>query len=157
MATTLFLYLLSLICWLGGMIFFAFFVAPVIFTRLPVADAGKVVAGIFPRYYLLGYVAGVIAVVLAIYFAITAEWARGWWSAAALMLAIALALTFYAGLVIRPQVDQLRTVAEETNPDPARKERFDKLHRASVQLNGAVMVLNLLALISTAAALGRRG
>jgi len=59
--------------------------------------------------------------------------------------------------VIRPQVDQIRTVAEETNPDPARKERFDKLHRASVQLNGAVMVLNLLALISTAAALGRHG
>jgi len=157
MAITLFLYLLSLVCWLGGMIFFALFVAPVIFTRLPVADAGKVVAGIFPRYYLLGYVAGVIAVVLAIYFAVTAGWARGWWSAAALLLAIALGLTFYAGIVIRPQVDQIRTVAEETNPDPARKERFDKLHRASVQLNGAVMVLNLLALISTAAALGRHG
>jgi len=157
MGMTLFLYLLSLVCWLGGMIFFAFFVAPVIFTRLPVADAGKVVAGIFPRYYLLGYVAGIIAVLMAIYFSVTAEWARGWWSAAAVLLIIALGLTFYAGLVIRPQVDQIRTVAEETNPDPARKERFDKLHRLSVQLNGAVMLLDLLALVSTAAALAHHG
>src|SRR5208282_2836921 len=138
-------------------VFFAFFVAPVIFTRLPVAEAGKVVAGIFPRYYLLGYVAGVICVILAVYFATTAGWARGWWSAAAFLLAIALGLTFYAGIIVRPQVDQVRSVSEEANPDPARRERFDHLHRLSVQLNGAVMVLDLLALVSTAAALARHG
>jgi hypothetical protein len=157
MATTLFLYLLCLVCWLGGMVFFAFFVAPVIFSRLPIAEAGKVVAGIFPRYYLLGYVAGIIAVVLAVYFAITSAWARGWWSAAAVLLVIALGLTFYAGLVVRPQVDRIRGVTEEANPDPARRARFDQLHRLSVQLNGAVMVLELLALVSTAAALARHG
>src|SRR5208337_2134602 len=121
MATTLFLYLLSLVCWLGGMVFFAFFVAPVIFSRLPIAEAGKVVAGVFPRYYLLGYVAGIIAVVLAVYFAITSAETRGWWSAAAVLLAIALGLTFYAGLVVRPQVDRIRAVTEEANPDPARR------------------------------------
>jgi hypothetical protein len=155
--TILFLYLLCLVCWLGGMVFFAVFVAPVIFSRLPIAEAGKVVAGIFPRYYLLGYVAGLIAVILAIYFALTSPWARGWWSAAAVLLVIALGLTFYAGLVVRPQVDQIRTVAEEANPDPARRARFDQLHRLSVQINGAVMALNLLALASTAAALARHG
>ncbi len=157
MFTTLFLYLLSLGCWLGGMIFFAFFVAPIVFSRLPIQDAGKVMAGMFPRYYMLGYVAGTIAVILAIYFTITSASARGWWGAAAILLAIALSLTFYAGLVIRPQVDRIRTVTEEASPDPERRARFDSLHRLSVQINGTVMVLNLLAMASTAAALTRHG
>ena len=38
MVTTLFLYLLCLVCWLGGMVFFAFFVAPGYL--LPIADCG---------------------------------------------------------------------------------------------------------------------
>ncbi len=47
----------------------------------------------------------------------------------------------------------MRSVAEDTNPDPARKAQFDALHKLSVQLNGGVMVLDLLALLATAAAL----
>ena len=48
----LFLYLLALVCWLGGMISFVLFTG-MLFSRLPVADAGKVVSAIFP--YLLYY------------------------------------------------------------------------------------------------------
>ncbi len=152
----LFVYLLAIVCWLGAIIFFSAFVAPVIFTQLPVAEAGKVVSVIFPRYYLLGYLAGAVSLVLAISFALSRE-ARGWWSAAALLLAAALALTFYAGMVVRPRVDTIRSVAEEQNPDPARKAEFDRLHRLSVTLNGAVLILDLIALASTAAALSRHG
>jgi p-aminobenzoyl-glutamate transporter AbgT len=152
MIITLFVYLLCLACWLGGMIFFSIFTAPVIFTALPIAEAGKVVSGIFPRYYILGYVAGIIGFILALYFAVSLA-PRLWWSLAALALLIALVLTFYAGVVVRPRADAIRTVAEEQNPDPARKAEFQHLHRLAVNLNGAVMVLNLLALLSTAAAL----
>ena len=152
MVISLFIYLLCIVCWLGGMVFFSIFTAPVIFSALPIAEAGKVVAGIFPRYYLLGYVAGIIGALLALYMTFS-RGPRLWWSLATLALAAALALTFYAGAVIRPQVDSIRAVAEEQTPDPARKAEFDRLHRMSVAINGAVMVLNLLALLSTAAAL----
>jgi uncharacterized membrane protein len=152
MVISLFIYLLCLVCWLGGMIFFSIFTAPVIFTALPIADAGKVVAGIFPRYYMLGYVAGVIAALLALYMAIF-RGPRLWWSLAMVALAAAVALTFYAGMVIRPHIDSIRAVAEETAPDPLRKAEFDRLHRMSVAINGGVMLLNVLALLSTAAAL----
>ncbi len=152
----LFVYLLSIVCWLGAVIFFSAFVAPVVFTQLPIAEAGKVVSVLFPRYYVLGYVAGIIAVALAVYFAI-ARGARGWWSGAALLLAVALGLTLYAGLVVRPSVDAIRSVAEEQNPDPARKAEFDRLHHLSVMLNGSVLILDLLALASTAGALSRHG
>ena len=154
MTLALFIYLLSLACWLGGMIFFSIFTAPVIFRVLTRADAGKVVSGIFPRYYLLGYIAGVIALALAIYFCLRIG--RLWWVLSAAALAIALGVTIYAGAVLRPRIDAIHIVAEEQNPDAARKAEFDRLHRLSVSLNGAVMVLNLLALLSSAAALSQQ-
>jgi hypothetical protein len=155
MALTLFIYLLSLVCWLGGMIFFSIFSAPVIFQVLTRADAGKVVSGIFPRYYLLGYIAGAVALVLALYFCVLRN-ERLWWILSAAALALALGLTVYAGAVLRPRIDAIHLVAEEQNPDTARKAEFDRLHRLSVSLNGSVIVLNLLALLSTAAALSQQ-
>lgn len=156
MIPALFFYLLCLMCWLGGMVFFSAIVAPVIFSQLPIADAGKVVSALFPRYYLLGYVAGGISLILACYIsAIRAP--RLWWALAALGLAIALGLTFYAGQVVRPKVDAIRSVAEETNPNPERRAEFDRLHRLSVIINGAVILLNLGVLLSSAAALTPRG
>ena len=152
MTISLFIYLLSLVSWLGGMIFFSIFSAPVIYRVLTRADAGKVVSGIFPRYYLLGYIAGSIALLLALYFC-ALRTARGWWGLSAVALAVALGLTIYAGAVLRPRIDAIRTVAEQQNPDSGRQAEFDRLHRLSVSLNGGVMVFNLLALLGTAAAL----
>jgi hypothetical protein len=156
MVITLFVYLLALACWLGGMIFFSIFTAPAIFGALPTGEAGKVVATIFPRYYILGYVAGIIGVILSIYFAMSHP-SRLWWSFAAIALVLALALTLYAGAVIRPKIDRLRSVTEEPTPDADRKAEFDRLHHLSVSLNGAVVLLNVLALLSTATALAPRG
>jgi Domain of unknown function (DUF4149) len=151
---TLFIYLLSLVCWLGGMVFFAVLTAPVIFRVLSRPEAGKVVSGIFPRYYLLGYIAGSVAFALAIYFCLMRD-GRVWWITSAIALALALGLTVYAGAVVRPRLDAIHIVAEEPSPDPLRKAEFERLHRLSVSLNGGVMVLNLLALLTTAAALSQ--
>ncbi|HEY2105174.1 MAG TPA: DUF4149 domain-containing protein [Candidatus Binataceae bacterium] len=147
----LFFYLLALVCWLGGMIAFVAFTA-VLFSKLPVLDAGKVVGAIFPYYYLTGYVAGALGLLLAIYFAVGGR-GRGWWICSAVLLAGALALTVYAGAVVRPRIEAVRSVNEEPTPDPARKAEFDSLHRLSVQLNGGVIVLDLLTLLASAAAL----
>jgi hypothetical protein len=152
----LFVYLVAIACWLGGIVFFSFFTAPVIFTRLPIADAGKVVHTIFPRYYALGYIAGTIALALAIYFTAVRD-SRLWWGLSVAALVLALGLTFYAGAVVRPRVDAIRGVSEEQNPDPARKAEFDHLHHLSVYLNGAVLLFNLAAIAATAEALTRRG
>ncbi|HUY26201.1 MAG TPA: DUF4149 domain-containing protein [Candidatus Binataceae bacterium] len=150
----LFVYLLAISCWLGAIVFFSFFTAPAVFGQLPIAEAGKVVHAIFPRYYALGYVAGAIALALAIYFTAVRD-SRLWWGLCAGTLALALGLTFYAGAVVRPRVDALRGVSEEQSPDPARKAEFDHLHHLSVYLNGAVLLLDLAALAATAEALTR--
>jgi MFS family permease len=153
MALTLFFYLLALVSWLGGMFFFLL-TTVTIFGTLPLPEAGRVLAALFPRYYMLGYIAGAIASLLAIYIT-AAHPPRLWWGFASAALVIALVLTLYAGVIIRPRVDAIRTVNEEPNPDPARKAEFDRLHQLSVRLNGAVIVLNLVALATTATALTR--
>src|ERR1700730_3656377 len=121
MILLIFIYLLALVCWLGSIIFFSFFTAPVVFTVLARPDAGKVVSVIFPRYYILGYAAGGIAFAIAIYLLMANRGARGWWLAAVIAIGIALGCTLYAGTVVRPRVDAIRTVSEEANPDPALK------------------------------------
>jgi vacuolar-type H+-ATPase subunit I/STV1 len=156
MTVIVFIYLLALAIWLGAMVFFSAFIAPILFTRLPIAEAGAFLSTLFPRYYILGYVAGAIGVALAAYLAIV-RGPGGWWTVAGVALAAALAITVTAGTVIRPRVDAIRSVAEEQNPDPLRKAEFDRLHKLSVTLNGAVLVLNLAAWAATAAALAPRG
>jgi hypothetical protein len=104
----------------------------------------------------MGYIAGIIGVIVALYFAF-ARGERLWWSCAALVMGVALALTLYAGTVILPRAEALRTVVEQPTPDPAGKAEFDRLHHLSVVLNSSVMVLNLLALLASAAALAPRG
>jgi hypothetical protein len=111
---------------------------------------------IFPRYYMLGYIAGAISVALAIYLT-AAHTPRLWWGATTLALAIGLGITFYAGLVILPRADALRAVTEDPNPDAARKAEFDALHHTSVILNGTVLLLNLAAIVGTSGALTSRG
>ena len=154
MVAVLFLYLLSLVCWLGAMVFFVV-VTQTAFTALPKVEAGTLLAALFPRYYLFGYISGAIAVILGIFLCAT-RMPRMWWAIAVLALAIALGLTTYAGAVVRPRVDAIRTVTEEANPDPARRAEFDRLHHLSVMLNGAVILLNLGALLASTVALTPR-
>src|ERR1700679_1147576 len=103
MALTLFFYLLPLTSWPGGLFFFLLTPGD-IFGALPLPDAGRVLAALFPRYYMLGYIAGAIASLLAIYIT-AAHPPRLWWGFARAALVIALVLTLYAGVIIRPRVD----------------------------------------------------
>jgi Domain of unknown function (DUF4149)/Domain of unknown function (DUF1772) len=156
MVIALFFYLVALGCWLGAIVFFSFFTTPTIFGSLPKAEAGIVIRALFPRYYMLGYIAGTVSLILAIYFTAVRD-SRVWWGTATVALALALGLTFYAGTVIRPRVNAIRSVTEESNRDPVRKAEFDSLHRMSVMMNAGALLMNLAALAASAGALTPRG
>ena len=140
MIIVLTIYLAALGCWLGGIVFFSFFTAPAVFTVLPRPEAGQLISTIFPRYYMLGYIVGTISLVLAIYFT-AVRGPRIWWGGTTVALAIALGITFYAGTVILPRADALRTVNEDPNPDPSKKRSStscitvgdSQRHRAAVE------------------------
>lgn len=146
------LYLIALIVWLGEIVFFSFVVAPAMFRTFPTADAGRAVGAVFPLYYRLGYVCGG-ALVLTSLFLLGGSIARGWWSVNALLAAIMLAATLYAGVVVQPRAAELRLQIHDTAAPPAVKEEFDRLHRLAVQLNGAVLLCGIVVSIITATAL----
>lgn len=132
-----FIYLLSLVCWIGSIIFFSFFVAPVVFKTLEREKAGEVVGIIFPRYYMVGYVCGVMVLV-----ALLLDGQAGLkWCAWGIMMAG----TASAGLGVNPRAKILKEQLKES-PEaekPALEARFKTLHSLSVKLNAAVLFAGL--------------
>ena len=140
-----YIYLLSLVCWLGSVIFFSFVAAPGIFKTLEREKAGELVGVIFPRYYFIGYVCGVLALVTLL---------AGTNEIPVLQLGLLLgmiACTFFAGMVIGPRARNLkaRIKAEPDNSD-ALGRTFKSLHGWSVRLNAAVLLMGLVLLWGTA-------
>ena len=142
-----FIYLLSLVCWIGSIIFFSFFVAPVVFKTLEREKAGELVGIIFPRYYMIGYVCGVLVLVTLL---LTGPETVGlkWCAWGIMMLG-----TASAGLGVNPRAkilkEKLKDASEVEKPDL--EARFKMLHSLSVKLNAAVLFAGLWLLWLTSA------
>jgi hypothetical protein len=132
-----FIYLLSLVCWIGSIIFFSFFVAPVVFKILEREKAGEVVGIIFPRYYMIGYVSGVLVLMALL---LNGPSGLKWCAWGVMMVG-----TAYAGLIVNPKA---KTLKEQLKYSPEAEKstlevRFKALHSLSVKLNGAVLFSGL--------------
>ena len=139
MITTLnFIYLLSLVCWIGSIIFFSFFVAPVIFKNLEREKAGEIVGMIFPRYYRVGYACGVF---ILIYLMLTDSETGYKWCAWGIMMLGSLG----AGLGVNPKAKDIKLKLKDSGDSekPELEARFKTLHSLSVKLNAAVLFAGL--------------
>ena len=135
-----FIYILSLVCWVGSIIFFSFFIAPVIFNLLEREKAGEVVGVIFPRYYFLGYVCAVLA--LSSLMISTQQI----FSPKQILLLIMIIGWFYAGLVVSPKskkLKALRELASSVEEKELFEAKFKKVHSLAVKLNGIVLFAGL--------------
>ena len=56
-----FIYLSSIVIWIGMIFFTTFFAAPSIFKVLPRETAGEVMGSIFPKYWIIGYASSLTA------------------------------------------------------------------------------------------------
>ncbi len=142
-----FIYLLSLVVWIGSIVFFSFFAAPVIFKTLEREKAGEVVGIIFPRYYLIGYISGVIALAILL---ITSQ---SFTDIKLVLILIMLSCSVIAGQVVGPKARNLKPMIkseEDSEKLEELKAKFSKLHSLSVKLNGAVLLLGLVLLGYTA-------
>jgi len=140
MITIQFLYILSLVVWIGSIIFFSFFTAPVVFKILDREKAGEVVGVIFPRYYAIGYVCCILSMTALLVAS------GGVPDLRFTFLAVMAGCTFYAGLVVGPQARDIKAEIKSQD-DPQKKDvlqsRFDKIHVLSVRLNATVLVVGL--------------
>jgi hypothetical protein len=137
-------YILALALWVGGMVFFSFFTTPVIFSTLPKEMAGQVLAGLFPRYYQLGYACGGVMLATTL---IEALLVRHLPLVRLLLIAVMMGMSLYAGMALRPQIHDLKVemrAVEESSPRGEElKKHFSQAHRLSVILNMIVLSCGL--------------
>jgi len=156
-----FVYLVAIAVWLGSLVFFSFFVAPTLFRTLEPRLAGDAVSAIFPLYSRLGVACGALAAVSAIALARKREEEGiGGRRFVAVLLALMLVLTIYAGEAIAPRAAELRAAMNAPDLDAAmataRREAFMAVHRRSVAVNGTVLLLAAALLFASARDAARR-
>ena len=142
-----FIHLLSLVCWIGAVVFFSFFTAPAVFKTLDRPAAGKLIGVIFPRYYFLGYLCSTL---LLITYLLGVETVSAW--KMSLILVIMLG-TFIAGMIVQPKARDLKIKINSTDSEEdrnAHEKKFRRLHSLSVQLNATVLFAGLALLWLTA-------
>jgi uncharacterized membrane protein len=146
-----YLEILSLGTWLGSIIYLSFIVAPGVFSTLPSREqAGAVVGLVLGRLHLLGYAAGVVYLVATV--ARTRSLGALGRPAALAVIAM-LALTMISQQGVSPRMARLRAEMgsiERTPVDNPLRVQFDRLHKVSVRLEGAVLLVGLAALYLTA-------
>jgi len=148
-----FFMLLALVVWVGGIIFFAFVVAPALFSILPARElAGRVVAHSIAALHAMGIVAAVVFVLAATLEARLQPQVRGAGVKIVLVLAM-LVLTLASQLGVTPRMERLHSemgaVDSVAANDPRRAE-FDRLHRWSTALESGVLLLGLATLACVA-------
>lgn len=135
----------SVSVWLGAMAFFSIFVAPAAFSALDRESAGRLVSMVFPRYYLFGAALGLLGLA-GLAGQLLAGGRPAPWPSLALLL-LMLALTFYAILILEPQIQQTRLALRAAGIAPGsgapEAHAFTRLHRLSVILNGVTLLAGL--------------
>ncbi|HYB70821.1 MAG TPA: DUF4149 domain-containing protein [Candidatus Bathyarchaeia archaeon] len=147
----------AILVWLAMMAFFGAVVAPAAFGTLDREAAGRFVSAIFPRYYVIGVVLGGLAVAACVARTLAARGRPGTWLPLALV-AVMLAATLYAWLVVLPAAHAAREALHQAPPGaaPVEAAAFARLHRLSSILNGVTMLAGVLALVALAFTGGRR-
>lgn len=142
--------LLSLVVWLGGLIFFAFVLAPTVFSVLPTRHlAGSVVTRSLGALHWMGIISAIVFLATSMISASVNTGAAHPLAARNVLVYIMLALTCISQFVISAKMSALRVAMGEIDKvpvnDPARVA-FNHLHVWSTRLEGAVFVLGLVVL-----------
>jgi uncharacterized membrane protein len=152
-----YLMLLSLVVWLGGLIFFSFVLAPTVFAVLPTRHlAGNVVSRSLSALHWMGIVSGLIFLACSMIHARLTSGSVSPFAGRHVLLYLMLALTLISQFGISPKMAALRASMGEIDNvalnDPARVQ-FDALHVWSTRLEGGVFFLGLALVYLTAQAL----
>lgn len=152
-----FLMVLSLVVWIGGLIFFAFVLAPTAFQVLPDTHlAGNVVGRALGKLHWIAIISGVVFLVTSLLYSALAQGTAHLFAARHVLICLMLALTLFSQFWIIPRMDTLRAsvgdFASVPLNNPARVQ-FDALHVWSTRVESAVLLLGLVVVYLTTSAL----
>lgn len=155
MSVVRFLMLLSLVAWVGGMVFFAFVLAPTVFHPgiLPSRQAaGAVVSRSLGILHWMGLVCGLVFVVTSIIDAQVVNGAREPMAARNLLVYAMIVLTLISMFGISTHMLALRNqmvFIDNVPHDDARRVEFNRLHVWSTRLESTVLLLGLAVIFLT--------
>jgi len=148
--------LLSLVVWIGGIIFLAFVEAPIAFTPglLPTRHmAGSIVGQSLERLHYMGIASGIIfAIASMTYCRLTAGSARPF-ALRHILIVLMLVFTMISQFAISPKMYALRAqavVMDNLSLDNPIRREFDRLHVWSESCEKVVLLFGIVALFRTA-------
>jgi uncharacterized membrane protein len=152
-----FVMVLSLVVWIGGLIFFAFVLAPTAFSVLPNTHlAGNVVGRALGKLHWIAIFSGVVFLLSSLLYSRNTSGSANLFAARHVLLYLMLGLTLFSQFWIIPRMDTLRAsvtdFASVAMDNPARVQ-FDALHVWSTRVEGAVLLFGLVVVYLTASAL----
>jgi DMSO/TMAO reductase YedYZ heme-binding membrane subunit len=148
------LMLLALIVWIGGIVFFAFVLAPTVFSVLPSRElAGNVVNPSLAALHRIGIASGLVFLAASLLLD-RIRYARFKPLTLVHVLAVLmLALTLVSQYAISPRMRSLRAemgVIDNVPFTDARRVEFNRLHQWSTRTEGGVLLLGLAVVVLTA-------
>jgi len=151
-----YLMLLSLVIWIGGLIFFAFVMAPALFNPaiLPTRQlAGNVVSRTLGVLHWMGICCGVVYAITSMVDARAVNGVAEPFAARNLLIYAMIILTLVSIFGVAARMEDLKrqmVVIDNVPPDDARRVEFNRLHVWSTRIEGTVLVLGLALLYLTA-------
>ena len=148
--------LVIVLVWIGGLIFFAFVLAPTVFAPgvLPNTHlAGNIVGRALGKLHWIAIVSGIVFLISSLLYSHLTDGTAHIFAARNILLCLMLALTLVSQFGIIPRMDTLRASLGEVsaapidNPD---RVRFDALHVWSTRVESAVLLLGLVVVYLTA-------
>jgi len=150
--------LLALIVWIGGIIFFAFVLAPTLFSVLPTTKlAGDVVNATLTKLHWMGLVSGVAFLISSLFYNWQKHVQLRPFALSHVFVVLMLVSTAYSQFGITPRMRELRAEMQTGDNlawNDSRRVEFDRLHAWSTRLEGGVLFLGLGVVILTARRFG---
>jgi uncharacterized membrane protein len=157
-----FLMLLSLVCWIGGLIFFAFVLAPTVFAPgvLPNTHlAGNIVGRALGKLHWIAIVSGIVFLGSSMLYSRFTDGTAHVFAFRHVLVFLMLGLTLISQFGIIPRMDTLRATVNDfatlAIDNPVRVQ-FDELHVWSTRVESAVLLLGLVVTYITAGIFSRR-
>ena len=156
MSLVRFFMLLSLVVWIGGIIFFAFVVAPTVFRPgiLPSHQlAGNVVNRSLSLLHGMAIACGIVFAVTSMVNSVAVNGSAEPFALRHLLVYLMIILTLISMFAVGAKMQVLRqqmVMIDEVPQDDARRVEFNRLHVWSTRLEGTVLVLGLALLYLTA-------
>lgn len=153
--------LLSLVVWVGGLLFFAFVLAPTAFQVLPSTHmAGNVVGRALTKLHWIAIASGIIFLLSSLLYSRITDGTAHVFAVRHVLICLMLALTLFSQFWIIPRMDTLRAqvgdFAAVPLTNPARVQ-FDSLHVWSTRVESLVLLMGLVVVYLAGSALSQPG